>query len=111
MTVSSLPGNLIDWKGKGAGVDGPITRAPDLEGQRSPRRRDLGGQVGTPPPLPLCCTSSATGYTVEAPSVSVQLVTGPLSPCVLQNSNQILSQTPLPSVSQHPPTPRPRAKA
>lgn len=43
MIQSSLLGAWRDWKGKGGGVDGNVTRAPDLEGQGSLRRRGLGG--------------------------------------------------------------------
>lgn len=63
--------------------------------------------MGPAPHLPLCCTSSASGHTVGAPSVSVQLVT----PCVLQNSKQFLFQNPFPaSLRTHPP-PMQRPKA
>lgn len=102
MVESSLLGALTDRKGQGGGVDGTISQAPDLEGQRSLRRRGRGA-MGTSPRLPpVLYTSSASGHTVEDPVMSVQLATAPASPCVLQNSSQILSKTPLPSLSQHP---------
>lgn len=43
MIESRLLGPMTDRKGQGAGVDGPITRTPDLESQESLRRRGLRG--------------------------------------------------------------------
>lgn len=66
--------------------------------------------MGTPPHLPLHCTSSASGHTVGAPSMPMPACYCSPSPCVLQNSNQILSQTPLPSLTQHPSTLDPKVQ-